>query len=807
MSRGHPEMYLSRIQRPGTHCATYIYPGVDRRKLSIPRQFGPIPSASDRSSTRPSLGTASLPKRHQPNKMVQPELQNAAGGVLWEDPTVFAVNKRSARTNLFNFCTEEQAYDFVASIGRQTAGVRSSSGKVLLNGEWAFKLFPCPADVPDGFRDGCVDDSWVEVHVPGNWETQGFGKPVYTNFQYPFHVNPPYVPKQNPTGCYVTHFEAADLPGGDGACQSLVFDGVDSAFACWLNGRYLGYSQDSRLPAEFDVSEHCVSGQNTLCVQVMKWSDGSYLEDQDMWTLSGIFRDVYVLGRPSTVHITDYHIQTPLAFTDHGSLDSVALDVTVHVSAKDAETCASSKITATLRGPVSLMGDASSQLLLSADADVDASVWLANDTTGQGTASGGRAGGRALLKWDTADLSDWVQLWSAEAPHVYCLTLAAKDASGTVVNVEASQVAFRKDVISGGRLLHNNRPVLLRGVNRHEHDPMTGKALTEESMALDILLMKQANFNAVRMAHYPNDQRFYRLCTALGLYAVDEANLETHGFDPSLMNNHLVPANSLLWMPSMFARGMSMFETNKNHSCVIAWSLGNESGYGPVHDSMAAYMRHRDPSRVIHYEGGGSKTTCTDLICPMYARLAQIVALADKYTDRPVVLCEYAHAMGNSGGGLAEYWHLFKSNARCQGGFIWDWVDQGLMTREGMPGYSGVKHYGYGGDFEDPVHDAQFCINGLMFPDRTAHPTMAEIRHLQAPLSIDIEKIDEGRDEASGLDVTVSVQNCRDFESLAGLQFEARLLIDGTVVPLDGGEASASSSVHVQTPCVCLMFG
>lgn len=609
----------------------------------------------------------------------------------WENPGVTQCNRLAAHAPFHSWRDERAARDDAQSLSRRS-----------LNGEWRFSFFSAPEQVPPAWvTEDCADA--VPMPVPSNWQMQGFDTPIYTNVTYPFAVNPPFVPVENPTGCYSLTFEVDDawLKGGQ---TRVVFDGVNSAFYLWCNGCWIGYSQDSRLPAEFDLSRVLRPGQNRLAVMVLRWCDGSYLEDQDMWRMSGIFRDVTLLHKPDT-QIADYHYVTEL----NAELDR-----------------------ATLRVDVALAG------ARVAECEVAIALWR----NGEKCASATRRAGS-----DTVDeRGGWAErltvslpvaepaLWSAEVPALYRLTIALIDAQGQVVECEACDVGFRKVEISNGLLKLNGKPLLIRGVNRHEHHPENGQVMDEATLRRDIELMKQHNFNAVRCSHYPNHPLWYRLCDRYGLYVVDEANIETHGMVPM---SRL--ADDPRWLPAMSERVTRMVQRDRNHPSIVIWSLGNESGHGANHDALYRWLKTADPTRPVQYEGGGANTAATDIVCPMYARVDQDqpfpavpkwsikkwIGMPDE--TRPLILCEYAHAMGNSFGGFAKYWQAFRSHLRLQGGFVWDWVDQALTKKDD----AGNAFWAYGGDFGDKPNDRQFCLNGLVFPDRTPHPALYEAQRAQ----------------------------------------------------------------------------
>ena len=631
----------------------------------------------------------------------------------WQSPEVTSLNRLASHTPLHSWRIEEDA--------RLDA---HSPSTLSLNGEWAFALYDSPTAVPEGWLTGAWDHTTISV--PANWQLEGHDYPIYTNVKYPFPRKPPFVPEENPTGCYERHFE---LPKGwEAGHTRITFDGVNSAFYVWCNGTFVGYSQDSRLPAEFDLSNHLTQGSNRIQVMVLRWCDGSYLEDQDMWWLSGIFRDVVLLHKPSS-HLTDVRTVTQFDHkSSHGSIDIEAL-------AYQAE-----------------------------HLSVRASLyWQDELVTEQTVPVGGlpvdEKGGfkdRAYLSLSVENAHPW----SAEVPNLYRLVVSLVN-SGTdlIVECEAYDIGLRTVEIHDGVLKINGKRILIRGVNKHEHDPARGHAEPLEGVEQDLRLMKQHNFNAVRCSHYPHQPGFYRLCDRLGLYVVDEANIETHGMTPM---GRL--ADDPLWTNAFLERGTRMVRRDFNHACIIIWSLGNESGYGAAHDAMYGWIKRNDPNRPIQYEGGGSDTNATDIICPMYARtdtdrprwlnkeakpsLLNWVKMA--HEQRPIILCEYAHAMGNSLGNFSDYWDAFRQHERLQGGFIWDWVDQGLNAHS----EDGTHYWAYGGDFGDQINDRQFCINGLIFPDRTPHPALLEAKRVQQPLQFAL--IDDGRSSGK---VTIEVSS------------------------------------------------
>jgi len=608
----------------------------------------------------------------------------------WENPVVTHWHRLPAHVPLHSWRDEQAAREEDVSSSRH-----------LLNGQWRFSFFPAPEAVPVSWLcEDCADA--VAMPVPSNWQMQGFDTPIYTNVTYPIPVNPPFVPEDNPVGCYSLTFEVSEAALAQGQTR-IIFDGVNSAFYLWCNAQWVGYSQDSRLPAEFDLSAVLQPGENRLAVMVLRWCDGSYLEDQDMWRMSGIFRDVYLLHKPMT-HIEDFHIETRLnAEFNHGEL---------HIDVQLAGEFAACQVVACLWSGRDKV--ASAQQMPGSEIVDERGAWAE----------------RLRLSLPVcAPL-----LWSAETPHLYRLTLTLLDEQGSVLEAEACDVGFRKVEIANGLLKLNGQPLLIRGVNRHEHHPEHGQAIDEATMRRDIELMKQHNFNAVRCSHYPNHPLWYRLCDRYGLYVVDEANIETHGMVPM---SRL--ADDPRWLPAMSERVSRMVQRDRNHPSIIIWSLGNESGHGANHDALYRWVKSSDATRPVQYEGGGANTAATDIVCPMYARVDedQPFAAVPKWAikkwiglpdeTRPLILCEYAHAMGNSFGGFAKYWQAFRAMPRLQGGFVWDWVDQALSKKAA----DGQTYWAYGGDFGDTPNDRQFCLNGLVFPDRTPHPALYEAQRAQ----------------------------------------------------------------------------
>ncbi|MDX2595751.1 glycoside hydrolase family 2 TIM barrel-domain containing protein [Streptomyces sp. WI03-4A] len=596
----------------------------------------------------------------------------------------------------------------------------SSDAKSLsLNGSWRFRLSATADAEDDSFaQEGYDAGGWAEVAVPGHWVLQGHGAPIYTNHLYPFPVDPPRVPTENPTG---DHLRVFDLPGdwpADGGAV-LRFDGVESCARVWLNGTDIGEFKGSRLPHEFAVGHLLKPTGNVLAVRVHQWSAGSYLEDQDQWWLPGIFRDVTLLHRPPG-GVLDFFV--------HASYD--------HVSG-----------TGTLR----------------VDSDVDGRVTV--PALGIDTVTG-------------EAVTVPVEPWSAERPKLYDGVLATE---GERVPL---RIGFRTVALADGRIEVNGGAVLFKGVNRHEWHPERGRALDLETMREDVLLMKRHNVNAVRTSHYPPHPAFLDLCDELGLWVIDECDLETHGFTEQGWRDN--PVDDDRWTPALLDRAARMVERDKNHPSVVIWSLGNEAGTGRGLTAMAEWIRGRDSSRLLHYEGDPDCRD-TDMYSRMYADHAEVERIGrgldggtGKRRELPFILCEYAHAMGNGPGGLADYQRLFETYGRLQGGFVWEWIDHGIADER--------YGYAYGGDFGEELHDGNFVCDGLLFPDRRPSPGLIEFKKVVEPVAIE-------RDGAGG---TVRITNKYDLTDLSALAFTWSYEVEGetagtgalSVPPLAPGESA-----------------
>lgn len=593
----------------------------------------------------------------------------------WQNPRINQVNRLPLGAHFTPYSSTEKA--LVES--------RKNDRILSLDGIWQFKFAKNYASAAkDFYKPGYSLKGWSTIEVPGSWELQGFDAPIYTDVKYPFPVDPPNVPADyNPVGSYIHEFSLpADFKGMD---LILDFEGVESAFHCWLNGEYVGYSEDSRLPAHFDVTSRIKQGKNKLAVQVFRFSDGSYLEDQDYWKYSGIERDVYLIARPKS-RVKDFEIGTSL----HDNYTNGTLDLSLLLEPSQLEKGTKVMINI-LDGKEKLL---TQSYIVKSPVDT-------------------------LLKLNQT-LHD-IKKWSAETPYLYTLSVQTLSPSGQKEAFK-HDFGFREVKIHNGQLLVNGTPILIKGVNRHEHDPKKGRTITVESMLEDIKLMKQFNINAVRNSHYPNRPEWYALCDKYGIYLVDEANIESHGMD---FHEDGTLANNPEWIIPFMERMSRMVERDKNFTSVITWSLGNESGYGSHFETIYNWTKKRDNSRPVQYEGS-RRTGVSDIFCPMYARIYTLREHANQRQSRPLILCEYAHAMGNSVGNLQDYWDLIYKYDQLQGGFIWDWVDQTIESKDSL----GNKIAAYGGDlgFVGIPNDSNFCANGLVAADRTLHPHIWEVK-------------------------------------------------------------------------------
>jgi len=586
-----------------------------------------------------------------------------------------------------------------------------------LNGVWKYCYAPNPLARVSGFADPAFDDSaWTTIPVPANVEMEGFGIPIYTNTKYPWgKATPPTVPQDSPFNTVSAYRRTFDVPKAwDGRRIYLTFDGVNSFMYLWINGRKVGFAKDSRTPAEFDVTDYVKPGENLLAAEVFRWSDGSYLEDQDFWRMSGIFRDVYLWTAP-LVRVRDVQVDTVLdaAYAD------AALRVAVELaSLEQTERAATVEIAlADERGR-----------------PVFAPVTMTTNVA---------AGVATKLTFGVPVKNP--AKWSAEKPNLYRLFVTLKNGAGEIEQVFPLNVGFRSVEIRDGNLLVNGKRIFVKGVNRHEHDPKSGQNVPMATMVRDVELMKQNNINTVRTCHYPNVPAWYDLCDRYGLYVIDEANIECHGAQNLTRDE--------TWLPAFMDRTERMVERDKNYPSVIIWSVGNENGRGKNLEKTSAWMKQRDPSRPVHSCEAGS-AGWTDIVCPMYPPPARLAEYASKPQTRPYIMCEYAHAMGNSSGDLWSYWKQIYEKPYLQGGSIWDWVDQGIIQpahadrpRQVVKVKPGEKTFqAYGGDFgpKDVASDDNFCCNGLVTSERKPHPGLSEVKKVYQSIHVSAADLEQG---------------------------------------------------------------
>lgn len=673
----------------------------------------------------------------------------------WENPEMFAENKLPARATLMPYPSAEEAF------------ARGESSLVMdISGEWRFHWSATPAEAPEGFWAADYDDgAWGTMPVPGNWEFNGYGYPIYTNIVYPFPKNPPYIPHDdNPTGCYRHEF---DIPAEwEGRRIILHFESGLAAMHIWLNGEKVGYSEGTKTAVEFDITPYVKQGGNLLAIEGYRWCDGSYLEDQDFWRLSGFDRKVRVYAAGKT-RIADMFVVADLDETYTNGLYNAT--VSVHNSG-DAPFKGAVKLSL-VKGRYNYQTE--KFVYERAVAIISKSVKVEPNTT---------------LDVDLARTISDVEVWSHESPKLYTTVVTLSDNKGNIVESVACNTGFRKVEIRDAQLLLNGQPLMINGVNIHEHNPATGHVQTRELMLKDIYLMKQHNINAVRTSHYPQPTEWYDLCDIHGILLVDEANIEAHGCGVGYQSDYpdFHPSHRAEWKAAHHDRVQSMVERDKNHPSVIIWSMGNESSDGEVYGEMYEWIHQRDNTRPVQLEQGFSGPH-TDISCPMYPPIAEFRRWAER-TDakKPYIMCEFAHAMGNSTGNLREFFDIMEGHPHMQGGFIWDWVDQGIDAVD----ESGKHYWAYGGDFGATMyhHDENFCCNGLVSPDRTPHPGLMEVKKVYQ--DIEFELIEGG----------VRIHNNFNFTDLAKYSFRYVVKREGVIVhqgALPPVKCAAGESVDV----------
>ena len=617
----------------------------------------------------------------------------------WEDHRITGIGRREARTAFY----------------------KDSQKKISLNGEWAFKYVDAPELSPEGFEQSGACEGWDKIDVPSVWQLRGYDKMHYTDVLYPFPVNPPHVPDENPTGIYKKTVVLDEQWMEKDTV--LKFHGVDSAFDVWVNGNHVGFGKVSRLPSEFDITGFVKTGENDITVRVYKWSDGTYLEDQDMWWLSGIYRDVELINEEKNA-VLDLRV--------NGTLDDSYKNgfFTAGITMKQAGTNLGWKLS--YKGKTVLEGE-----LVSEGKDICIEAEIPE-----------------------------VHTWTAETPELYEFTVMTENQEVTV------RCGFRKIEIKDKNFRVNNQVILLNGVNHHDYNPREGRRVTREQMESDIRLMKQYNINAVRCSHYPANEYFYDLCDEYGLYVIDEADLECHGFE--WVENYTWITDDETWKDAYVDRSVRMVKRDRNHPSIIMWSMGNESAFGCNFRSAAEAIRELDDTRLVHYEGD-FEAEVTDVYSTMYTRLKGLKEIAEYQIkgDKPHVMCEYGHAMGNGPGGLKAYQDMYRKYKRLQGGFLWEWYDHGIYTEE-----KDKKYYKYGGNYGDFPTNGNFCIDGILTPDRTPSPGMEEYKQIIAPVEITA---------VEGSMNKIQIRNYYDFLNLDTttlyweVKAEDQMIQDGTV--------------------------
>ncbi|UZR98410.1 glycoside hydrolase family 2 TIM barrel-domain containing protein [Chondrinema litorale] len=646
----------------------------------------------------------------------------------WENPEIVEINKETPHASFMVYDSPKEAINDV---------YEKSAYYKILNGDWKFTFSKDVTSRPKDFYKTDLDDkNWNNIQVPSNWEIAGFGIPIYTNVNYPFPKNPPKITGDNSVGTYRKQFT---IPSNwKGREVILHFNSISGAAFVFVNGQKVGISKVAKSPAEFDITPYLKEGENLLAVQVYRWHDGSYLEDQDFWRLSGIEQDVYLYSLPKQT-IWDFFVNASL----DESYQNGVMDATVNLRSFNS---------AIEKGAV---------LLEIFDEDGSNPIYSEE---------------KLFDKTDSVNFTgtfENIKMWSAETPHLHTCLISLKDAEGKTTLVTGTKIGFRTVEIKNAQLLVNGIPVLIKGVNLHIHNDVTGHVPDMETMLKDIKLMKQHNINAVRTSHYPQHPDWYKLCDKYGLYLVAEANIETHGMGAEFQawfDKKQHPTYLPEWAPAHLDRIKRSVERDKNHPSVIIWSMGNECGNGPVFHDAYKWLKARDNSRVAMFEQAGEDWN-TDIVAPMYPSMGHMKKYADA-TDktRPFIMCEYSHAMGNSNGNFQEYWDVIMGSNHMQGGFIWDWVDQGLKTKN----EKGEVFWAYGGDLggENLPNDNNFCANGVVASDRTPHPALTEVKKVYQNILFGWDDKEAGK---------VQIQNLYDFTNLDQFDFKWELVKNGQV--------------------------
>ncbi|WP_299668304.1 glycoside hydrolase family 2 TIM barrel-domain containing protein [uncultured Polaribacter sp.] len=670
----------------------------------------------------------------------------------WENPAVFQINREEPTATFYKYTNPKGALE--------NLDWKNSSLYTSLSGTWKFYYADSVQARPTDFYKSDFDvTNWDTISVPSNWELKGHGIPIYTNRTYMFPPNPPFIPHHiNNNGSYKREFTIPE--NWDGKDIYLHFEGVSGAMYVWLNGKMLGYNEGSKTAAAYKITDFAKKGKNSIAVQVLRWSDASYMEDQDFWRLSGIERDVYVYATDK-ISLRDFKVTSDLENNYKDGIFNVTLKIDNNSNSNtDKEVVV--------------------QLL-----DGEKEVYSASKTVNLNS-------GRTEVSFEKNIPN--VKTWNAETPNLYTLLLTVNGESSAI------KVGFRNIAIKNNQFLVNGKPVLLKGANLHDHSETEGHVISEALTMLDLKVMKQNNLNAIRCSHYPKNPHFYRLCDKYGFYVVDEVNIETHGMgttnqglDKNKKAQAIHPAYLPQWKAMHLDRTIRMYERDKNYPSIVTWSLGNEAGNGENFLATYKWLKEQDTTRPTQYEGATNYSN-TDIQAPMYWQIDRMIKYAENNPTRPLIQCEYAHAMGNSTGNLQDYWDVIEKYDVMQGGFIWDWVDQGILTKD----EDGEAFWAYGGDLggNDLHNDKNFCLNGIVNPDRTAHPGLYEVKKVYQYIKFKDVNVQKGE---------IQIKNIYDFTNLNTFDFSWKILKNGEeiangVIPILNIEPYETKNIKIDFP-------